>query len=140
MNYLDLVCCIVGGLVATTAGSQTLPPWGAIAVGLIAAPAYFAGNWFVREKLQVDDPLAVIPVHGICGFLGLFLEGLFSESIEEPGLFHGGFKHFGVQTMGSFAMLFANLFISWVLWKVVMENILFRNTPLRMTSLDAYIV
>ncbi len=140
LSYENLISCVLAGLVCVTASSYSIPIWGALIIGALAAPAYFIGIWVIRDKLQIDDPLGVIAIHGFVGFTGVICEGIFSDKTVTRGLLYGNPYHFGVQVMGAFAILFGNFLISWFLWKVVMERILFRRTSMRVTALDTYLV
>ena len=42
---------------------------------------------FIDTVLKIDDPVGASSVHGVCGFLGTILTGLFAS---EAGLFYGG--------------------------------------------------
>ncbi len=80
----------LAGLVAITAGCDTVSPVGAFSIGLIAAFAVVYGIEFVENKLKVDDPVGAVGVHGICGALGTIMVGLFSTT---SGLFYGFGAH-----------------------------------------------
>ncbi len=101
----------LAGLVAITAGCDTVDPMGAAIIGLIAAFVVVFGIEFVDKKLHVDDPVGAVGVHGMCGATGTLLVGLFSTgySTAAPGLFYGGgFTLLGVQALGVLAV------IAWV--------------------------
>merc|ERR1712113_1312602 len=68
---------ILGGLVGITAGCATVEVHAAIAIGLISALVYHGASCLLR-KLKIDDPLDAFPVHGACGFWGVFAVGLFA--------------------------------------------------------------
>jgi Amt family ammonium transporter len=61
---------------------------------------------FIDKVLHVDDPVGASSVHGVCGFTGTILTGLFSTS---EGLFYGhggGFflaQLFGALVVGAWA-------------------------------------
>lgn len=101
----------LAGLVAITAGCDTVDPMGAAIIGLIAAFVVVFGIEFVDKKLHIDDPVGAVGVHGMCGAVGTLLVGLFSTgySTETAGLFYGGgFTLLGVQALGVAAV------IAWV--------------------------
>lgn len=92
----------LAGLVAITAGCDTVSPIGAFFIGLIAAFVVVFGIEFVEKILKIDDPVGAIGVHGLCGAVGTILTGVFSL---EGGLLYGGeFKLLGVQTLGVLAV------------------------------------
>jgi Amt family ammonium transporter len=77
---ISAICCsALGGLVAITAPCAFVAPWGAIIIGLIAAPITIYGNFFVERKLKIDDPVGAFGVHGLNGVFGLLAVGLFAD-------------------------------------------------------------
>ncbi|WP_230397734.1 ammonium transporter [Novisyntrophococcus fermenticellae] len=77
----------LAGLVAVTAGTDLVSPFGAAVIGIIAGFAVVFGIEFVDKILKIDDPVGAVGVHGICGALGTILTGLFAV---DGGLFYGG--------------------------------------------------
>ena len=111
----------LAGLVAITAGCDTVTPVGAALIGFLAGFAVVFGIEFVDQKLKVDDPVGAVGVHGICGAFGTLLTGLFAYydfgSGEKLGvLYGGGFKFFGTQVLGV---------ISVIAWVAVTMTIIF---------------
>ncbi len=93
----------LAGLVAITAGCDTVSAGGAFFIGLIASFVVVFGIEFIDKILKVDDPVGAIGVHGLCGATGTILVGLFSTS---EGLFYGyGAKALGIQTLGVLAVM-----------------------------------
>ena len=85
----------LAGLVAITAGCDTVTPFGAAVIGLIAGVIVTFGIEFVDKVLKVDDPVGAVGVHFLCGAGGTLLTGLFAKhelSVfgENAGLFYGG--------------------------------------------------
>lgn len=68
----------LAGLVAITAGCDTVSNYSAIAIGLIAGIFVVLVIEFVDKVLKIDDPVGAIGVHGSCGLLGTVLTGVFS--------------------------------------------------------------
>ena len=111
----------LAGLVAITAGYDTVTPVGAALIGFLAGFAVVFGIEFVDQKLRVDDPVGAVGVHGICGAFGTLLTGLFAYydfgSGEKLGVFYGGgFKFFGTQVLGV---------VSVIAWVAVTMTIIF---------------
>jgi len=77
----------LAGLVAITAGCDTVSPGGAVIIGIAAGIVLVFGVEFIDRKLKVDDPVGAISVHGLNGAMGTIAVGLFSTS---NGLFYGG--------------------------------------------------
>ena len=104
----------LAGLVAITAGCDTVTPVGAFFIGLAASFVVVFGIEFVDKVLKIDDPVGAIGVHGLCGATGTLLTGLFAKhelSVvgENAGVFYGGgFKFFGMQALGVITV------IAWV--------------------------
>ncbi|MDF2537390.1 MAG: ammonium transporter [Herbinix sp.] len=77
----------LAGLVAITAGTDLVSPFGAAMIGIIAGFAVVFGIEFIDKVLKIDDPVGAVGVHGLCGALGTILTGLFAV---DGGLFYGG--------------------------------------------------
>jgi Amt family ammonium transporter len=77
----------LAGLVAITAGTDWVTPFGAAIIGIIAGFAVVFGIEFIDKVLKIDDPVGAIGVHGVNGALGTILVGLFAK---DGGLFYGG--------------------------------------------------
>ena len=77
----------LAGLVAITAGCDTVSPGGALIIGILAGILLVFGVEFIDRKLKIDDPVGAISVHGLNGAMGTLAVGLFSTS---NGLFYGG--------------------------------------------------
>lgn len=88
----------LAGLVAITAGANSVDPVGAVIIGTLAGILLpFAVEFFDRI-LKVDDPVGAISVHGVSGAFGTLMVGLFST---EKGLFYGGgWNQLGIQALG----------------------------------------
>ena len=126
----------LAGLVAITAGCDTVTPVGAALIGVIAGFAVVFGIEFVDQKLKVDDPVGAVGVHGICGCLGTILTGLFAYydfgNGEKLGLFYGGGIHFfGLQILGVVVV------IAWVaVTMTIIFNILKHTIGLRASAVE----
>jgi ammonium transporter, Amt family len=66
----------LGGLVAVTSGCAFVSPGAAVLIGCIAAIIVPVGNRLL-ERLQLDDAVGAVPVHGFCGIWGTLAIGLF---------------------------------------------------------------
>ena len=126
----------LAGLVAITAGCDTVTPVGAVLIGVIAGFAVVFGIEFVDQKLKVDDPVGAVGVHGICGCLGTILTGLFAYydfgNGEKLGLFYGGGIHFfGLQILGVVVV------IAWVaVTMTIIFNVLKHTIGLRASAVE----
>eukprot|EP00808_Paulinella_micropora_P023887 g17077.t1 len=70
---------ILAGLVAVTAGCGTVEPWGACAIGTVAAFVYMGAVHLIENILYIDDPLCAIAIHCFNGAWGLLAVGIFSS-------------------------------------------------------------
>jgi ammonium transporter len=73
---LGLASGIVAGLVAVTPASGYVYVWGGLAIGAIAGVVCYAAV-LLKPGLGYDDSLDVFGVHGVGGFLGAVLTGVF---------------------------------------------------------------
>jgi Amt family ammonium transporter len=71
----------LAGLVAITAGCAHVEPWGAACIGAVAGCIVVAGV-LLLDRLQVDDPVGAVSVHGFCGVWGTLALALFDRSGE----------------------------------------------------------
>lgn len=96
---LSLVCNgVLAGLVGITAGCDMVTIGGSAAIGLICGCAMVGSVILIDKVLKIDDPVGAVSVHGLCGFLGTVLTGLFAQ---DKGLFYGGgWKFLGIETLG----------------------------------------
>ena len=76
---------LVAGLVAITPASGFVNPMSALAIGLIAGVVCYAAVC-LKPHLKYDDSLDAFGVHGVGGFLGAVLTGVFaSKALVEAG-------------------------------------------------------
>ena len=93
----------LAGLVAITAGCDTVSPTSAAIIGILSGFIVVFGIEFVDKALKIDDPVGAVGVHGLNGAFGTLAVGLFSDGAgtEWKGLLTGGgFHGFGVQFIG----------------------------------------
>lgn len=104
---------VLAGLVGVTAGCFEVSPVGSIFIGIICGIAVVFSILFVDQKLHIDDPVGAVSVHGVCGFLGTVLVGLFAAPGygSNVGLFYGGGVHLllvqllGAVSVGAWAFI-----------------------------------
>lgn len=90
---------ILAGLVGITAGCDVVSPVGAAVIGSLCGSLMIFSVEFIDRTLKIDDPVGASSVHGVCGFAGTLLTGLFSVS---EGAFYGnGWGFFGAQVFGA---------------------------------------
>jgi ammonium transporter len=81
---LGLASGIVAGLVAVTPASGFVYVWGGASIGLAAAAVCYMAV-ALKGRLGYDDSLDAFGVHGVGGFVGAVLTGLFCYSAVNPG-------------------------------------------------------
>ena len=89
---LGLASGVVAGLVAVTPASGYVFMWGGMLIGIAAAVVcYFAVA--MKNVLGYDDSLDAFGVHGVGGFVGAVLTGLFCSALANPGGADGPFAY-----------------------------------------------
>lgn len=107
----------LAGLVAITAGTDTVSPFSALIIGAMAGILIVHGIEFVDRVLKVDDPVGAIGVHGICGSFGTLMVGIFSEN---GGLIYGaGTRLLTIQSIGVLAVALWTIPMAFVTFKAV---------------------
>lgn len=94
----------LAGLVAITAGCDTVEPWAAAVIGVIAGFVVVFGIEFIDKVCKIDDPVGAVGVHGMCGFVGTICVGIFSNGYGtngKEGLVYGEFECFGIEVLGA---------------------------------------
>ncbi|NCC44579.1 MAG: ammonium transporter [Clostridia bacterium] len=110
----------LAGLVAITAGCDTVSPTSAAIIGVISGFVVVFGIEFIDKVCKIDDPVGAVGVHGLNGALGTLCVGLFSDGTGTDGLglfTGGGFHLLGIQFIG---------FIATAAWVVVTMVIVFQ--------------
>ncbi|MFP5363299.1 MAG: ammonium transporter [Thermoleophilia bacterium] len=81
---------IVGCVGITPAGGFISPVWAMVLGVIVAFPCYAVVAW--RPRTRVDETLDVLAAHGVAGFTGILLIGLFAQKDWNGvanGLFYG---------------------------------------------------
>jgi Amt family ammonium transporter len=85
-SVLGIVSGAVAGLVAVTPASGFVNPTGALAIGIVAGLVCFWGATGLKHAMGYDDSLDAFGVHGLGGFVGAILTGVFAvEAIGGEG-------------------------------------------------------
>jgi Amt family ammonium transporter len=79
-SALGLVSGAVAGLVAITPASGFVGPMGALAIGFAAGLVCYLSVVKVKRALGYDDSLDAFGVHGVGGFVGAILTGVFVDA------------------------------------------------------------
>ena len=109
----------LAGLVSITAGCGNMTAGGAVLAGLIGGVIVVFSIEFIEKKLKIDDAIGAASVHGVVGFWGTIVVGLWGIDGDAAaiGIFNGG---------GS-AQLVAQLTggLAYAIWAVVLSFVVF---------------
>lgn len=97
-SVLGCVTGAIAGLAAITPASGNVGPVGAMCIGAISGFVCWYFSVILKSKYKYDDSLDVFGVHGVGGFIGTILVGVFCSGI------FGGYEPDGY-TMGTQVML-----------------------------------
>ncbi len=121
-KFLGLLTGAVAGLATITPAAGYVSPTTACLIGVIAGVVCFYAV-ALKNKLGWDDALDVWGVHGVGGFLGIVLLGVFATTSFNPngvnGLLNGNPRFFFIQ-LGAVAIssLWAFVFTLGMLWAI----------------------
>jgi Amt family ammonium transporter len=76
---------MLGGLVAITASCAFVAPAAAALVGAVAGVLVVWAVRLLERRLQVDDPVGAVAVHGVCGTWGALALGLLADGSYGAG-------------------------------------------------------
>ena len=79
-TLLGMASGAVAGLVAVTPASGFVTPMGALWVGVAAGAICYCSAVFLKNALKYDDSLDAFGVHGVGGFVGAILTGVFADA------------------------------------------------------------
>jgi Amt family ammonium transporter len=133
-RFLGLLTGAVAGLATITPAAGYVSPATACLIGLIAGAVCFYAV-ALKNRLKWDDALDVWGVHGVGGFLGIILCGIFATTAFNPagvdGLLRGN-PHFFLVELAAVAIssAWAFLFTYGMLWLID------RITPVKVQESD----
>ncbi len=112
----------IAGLATVTPAAGFISANSAIIIGLIAGViCYFAVS--LKEKFGYDDSLDVVGIHGLGGFAGTLMLGIFASKAVNPsgadGLLAGNPSFFATQAFAVLVVLIYAFVVSFVLLKIV---------------------
>jgi len=119
---LGMASGAIAGLVAITPASGYVNIMGSIVIGIVAGvvPVY-AVSW-LKPKLGYDDALDAFGVHGVAGFLGAILTGVFADPSINPagkGLLYGNPHQVVIQLIAAMSTMTYSFVMSLIIFKVV---------------------
>jgi Amt family ammonium transporter len=121
-RFLGLLTGAVAGLATITPAAGYVSPATACLIGLIAGCVCFYAV-ALKNRLKWDDALDVWGVHGVGGFLGIVLCGIFATTAFNPGGVDGllrGNSHFFLVELAAVAIssAWAFVFTYGMLWLI----------------------
>ena len=120
----------LAGLVSITAGCGNMTAGGAVMAGLIGGIIVVFSIEFIEKKLKIDDAIGAVSVHGIAGFWGTIVIGLWGVDGDTGiGLFNGGgASQFIAQLTGAVAYMVWAIVLSFIVFSVLKYTIGLRVT------------
>ena len=122
-SVLGIVSGAVAGLVAITPAAGFVDPMGALFMGLIAGVLCFWGATGLKKMMGYDDSLDAFGVHGVGGFVGAILTGVFAvEAIGgegKSGLIEGNAGQVLTQLIGCVATIVWCAVATFIILKVI---------------------
>ena len=114
----------VAGLVAITPAAGSTDAFGALFIGLLSACVCYLFVAYIKPKFKYDDSLDAFGVHGVGGFVGAILTGVFATRFitgdEGPqGALYGDTQQLWTQaTVNVVAFLFSAV-MTFIIFKIV---------------------
>ena len=119
-SALGIATGAVAGLVAITPASGTVGPIGAILIGIASGVLCFFAATSLKRAMGYDDSLDVFGVHGVGGFVGAILTGVFTaEMFGGSGLDGGIGSQVVLQFIGAAATVVYSGALTWIILKVL---------------------
>jgi Amt family ammonium transporter len=112
----------VAGLVAITPAAGSCDALGALFIGLISGIICYTSVAYMKPRLKYDDSLDAFGVHGVGGFVGAILTGVFATKIitgEAEGALYGDWHQLWVQVAVNLAAVVFSAVMTFILFKVV---------------------
>ena len=137
-SVLGMISGAVAGLGTITPASGYVLPWHGLVIGIIAGAICFWACTKLKQKLNYDDSLDVFGVHGVGGFTGTLLTGVFATaavtaSPELPGGLTGLLENNPQQVLTQLYGIGVTIVwsggVTWILLKLISALV-----PLRVTQ------
>jgi Amt family ammonium transporter len=113
----------VAGLATVTPASGFVTPIAAVIIGIVASIVCFFFVAVVKNKLGYDDSLDAFGVHGVGGFLGTVMTGVFATTAVNPaganGWLFGNIHLFKVQLFAAVVVAIYSFVVTIVLYKII---------------------
>jgi Amt family ammonium transporter len=114
----------IAGLVAITPAAGTVDVLGAFFIGIISAAICFIAVAWIKPKLNYDDSLDAFGVHGVGGFAGTILTGVFATQFITgeggvQGALYGDFYQLWIQIVCNTGAIAYSAVMTFILFKLV---------------------
>jgi Amt family ammonium transporter len=124
----------VAGLVAITPAAGTVDALGALFIGLVAASVCYVFVAYLKPKFKYDDSLDAFGVHGVGGFVGAILTGVFATQFVtgadgQQGALYGDWNQLGIQVIVNLAAIVFSGVMTFILFKIVDKVVGLRVSP-----------
>jgi Amt family ammonium transporter len=114
----------VAGLVAITPAAGTVDAMGAVLIGLMSAGICYIFVAYLKPKFKYDDSLDAFGVHGVGGFVGAILTGVFATQFVTgaegvQGALYGDWNQLWIQVVVNGAAVVFSGIMTFILFKIV---------------------
>jgi ammonium transporter, Amt family len=119
-SVLGMATGAIAGLAAITPAAGVVGPMGGLAIGFSSGLVCYLASTAMKRKFGYDDSLDVFGVHGVGGFLGTVMAGIFGAAVlggNQEGLAIG--SQVGIQLFAATVTALWAGVASFVLLKVV---------------------
>jgi ammonia channel protein AmtB len=125
----------LAGVISVSAGADVYHPSLAYLLAISGAMvAVWSGN-YIEKKLRIDDAVGAVAVHGVCGFYGVLLVGIFAGGY--PTGINNIETSLGGQLMGMMAFLPLAFLPGYVIaWALKKANLLRVPPEVELEGLD----
>ncbi|TWU56803.1 Ammonia channel precursor [Rubripirellula tenax] len=114
----------IAGLAAITPASGTVGPIGAMAIGATSGAVCFLFATKIKQRLRYDDTLDVFGVHGVGGFLGTIMCGVFAaKQFGGSGIEGGILNQVTVQLLAAVSCAIYAIIATYVILRLVQFTI-----------------
>ena len=125
----------LAGVISVSAGADVYHPSLAYLLSFSGALLAVWAGGYIEKKLRVDDAVGAVAVHGVCGFYGVFLVGIFAGGY--PTGVNNIPVSFGGQLMGMMAFLPLAFLPGFILsWGLKNMNLLRVPAEVELEGLD----
>ena len=118
-SVLGIATGAIAGLGAITPAAGYVGPVGAFVIGLTAGFLCFIACTSVKQALGYDDALDVFGVHGVSGFVGVMLTGLFAAQAFGGSQEISVSRQFMAQGIGAGATILYSGVLTFIIAKVL---------------------